>query len=103
MTSMLINVYIDKLDDMVHKYNSAHDRTIKMKPVDVNPSIFININKEKHKEEPNFKYQNMNIYLQMAIFQLGQKLVFVIPKLKKLFQILFCLFDYQQNTPDKMT
>ena len=35
MTSMLRNVYIAKLDDIVNKYNNTYHRTIKMKPVDV--------------------------------------------------------------------
>ena len=30
-----INVYIDKLDDIVNKYNNTYHSTIKMKPVDV--------------------------------------------------------------------
>ena len=39
MTSISKNVYIDKLDDIVHKYSNTYHRTIKMKPVDVKPSI----------------------------------------------------------------
>ena len=31
MTSMSKNVYIDKLDDIVNKYNNAYHKTIKMK------------------------------------------------------------------------
>ena len=37
MTSISKNVYIDKLDDIVNKYNNSYHRTIKVKPVDVNP------------------------------------------------------------------
>ena len=40
MTSISKNVYIDKLDDIVEKYNTYH-RTIKMKPVDVKSSTYI--------------------------------------------------------------
>ena len=29
------NVYIDKLEDIVNKYNNAYHRIIKIKPVDV--------------------------------------------------------------------
>ena len=46
MTSVSKNMYIDKLDDIVNKYNIKYQRTIKMKPVDVNPSIYIDFNKE---------------------------------------------------------
>ena len=35
MTSMLKNVYIDKLADIVNAYNNACPRAIKMKPADV--------------------------------------------------------------------
>ena len=41
LTSKSKNVYIDKLDDTVNKYNNTHHRTIKVKPVDVKPSICI--------------------------------------------------------------
>ena len=39
MTSISKNVYIDNLDDIVNKYSNTYHRTIKMKPVDVKPSI----------------------------------------------------------------
>ena len=29
------NVYIDKLDDIVNKYNNTYHSTIKMKPFDI--------------------------------------------------------------------
>ena len=35
MTSISKNVYIDKLDDIVDKYNNTYHTTIKMKPIDV--------------------------------------------------------------------
>ena len=35
MTSISKNVYIDKLDDIVNKYNNTYHTTIKMKPADV--------------------------------------------------------------------
>ena len=35
MTSILKNVCIDTLDDMVNKYNNTCHRTVKMKPVDL--------------------------------------------------------------------
>ena len=54
MTSISKNVYIDKLDDVVNKYNKTY-KTIKMKPVDVKPSIYIDFNKENNKEGPKFK------------------------------------------------
>ena len=35
MTSISKNAYIDKLDDIVNKYNNTYHNTIKMKPIDV--------------------------------------------------------------------
>ena len=35
MASISKNLYIDKLDDTVHKYNNAKHRTIKVKPMDI--------------------------------------------------------------------
>ena len=55
MTSISTNVYIDKLDDTVNKYNNRYHRGIAMKPVDVNPSMYFDFNKEYNKEDPKFK------------------------------------------------
>ena len=55
MTSISRNVYINKLDDIVNKYNNIYHRKIKMKPVDVNPSIYIDFNKQNDKEFVNMK------------------------------------------------
>ena len=41
MTSVSKNVYINNLTDIVNKYNNTYHGTIKMKPVDVNSSIYI--------------------------------------------------------------
>ena len=46
MTSISKNVYIDKLDEIVYKYNNTYHRTIKMKPADVKSSMYIDFNKE---------------------------------------------------------
>ena len=35
------NVYIDKLDDIVDKYNNTYHSTINMKPVDVKSNIYL--------------------------------------------------------------
>ena len=49
------NVYIVKLYDIVNKYNNTYHSTIKMKPVDVKSSTYINFNKENNKEDAKFK------------------------------------------------
>ena len=55
MVSISKNVYVDKLDNMVYKYNNINHRTIKMKPVDLNSSTYIDFNKENNKESPKLK------------------------------------------------
>ena len=55
MTSISKNLYIDKLDEIVNKYNNTCHRTIKMKSVYVNPSIHFDFNIENDKEGPKFK------------------------------------------------
>ena len=46
MTSISKNVYTDKLDETVNKYNNIYHRTIKIKHADTNPSMYIDFNKE---------------------------------------------------------
>ena len=41
MTSISKTVYIDKLNNIINKYNNIYHRTIKMKPVDVKSGICI--------------------------------------------------------------
>ena len=46
MTSVSTNVYIDKLDDIVNKYNNTNHSKIKMKSVHIKPvGIFILVKK----------------------------------------------------------
>ena len=40
MISILKNMYIDKLPDIVNKYNNAYHRAMKMKLNDVKPSTY---------------------------------------------------------------
>ena len=41
MTSLSKNVFTDKLDDIVNKYNKIYRSTMKMKPADVKSSTYI--------------------------------------------------------------
>ena len=45
MTSIPKILYIDKLDDLVNKYNNTYHSIIKMKPVDVKLNTYIDSNK----------------------------------------------------------
>ena len=55
MTSISKNLHIEKLDDIVNKYNITYHSTIKMKPDDVKPSTYIYSSKEINNEDPKFK------------------------------------------------
>ena len=55
MTSISTYVYIDKLDDIVHKYNNKKHRTIEMKSIDVKDNTYIHFGKEVSDNDPKFK------------------------------------------------
>ena len=55
MTSISKNVFINKLNDIVNKYNNTYHRAIKMKPVDVKSITYIDSNQENNNEGPKFK------------------------------------------------
>ena len=69
-------MYIDKLDDIVNKYNT-YQRTIKMKPFYVKSTTYIDSGKEINDEGPKSKIGDIveiskykNIF---AMFQFGLK------------------------------
>ena len=55
MTSVSKNVYIDKLDYIVNKYNNKYQSTIKIKPVDVKSNTYIDSRKQINNKNPKFK------------------------------------------------
>ena len=55
MTSISKNVYIDKLDDIVNKYNNTYHDTIKVKPVDVKSNTYIDSSKGINNKDRKFK------------------------------------------------
>ena len=44
-------MYIDKLDDLVNKYNNTYHSTMKMEPVDVKSKTYIDSSKEINDED----------------------------------------------------
>ena len=62
MTSILKNVYIDKLVDIVNEYNNTYHSTMKMKPVDVKPSTYIDVDKGNNDKDPKFKVGEQSKY-----------------------------------------
>ena len=55
MTTILKNVYIDVLNDIVDKCNNTVHKTIKIKPTDVTNNSFVEYNEESNKKGPKFK------------------------------------------------
>ena len=49
-------MYIDKLYNIVNKYNNAYHNTIKTKPINVKSSTYINL--EDNKEDLKFNGDN---------------------------------------------
>ena len=83
------NVYIDQLDEIVHKYNNKYHRKIKMKSVYVKSSMDIDFNKENNKENHKFKFgnhvrtsKNKNIFAKSYVPNWFEDVV-VIKKLKR--------------------
>ena len=70
----------DILDDIVNKYNNTYHSIIKMKPVDAKPNTYIDSWKEINNKDPKFKIGYIvpisKIFLQKAVFQIGQKKLF---------------------------
>ena len=55
MTSVSKNKYIDKLDDIVDKYNNKKHITIKMKPIDVKDNTYVDFGKKVNNNDSKFK------------------------------------------------
>ena len=62
----------DKLDDILNKYKNTYHRTIKRKPVDVKPSIYINYGEEINNKDPKIKIgDHVSISTYKNIFTKG--------------------------------
>ena len=55
MTSISKNMYIHELEYVVNKYNNTYHSKIKMTPVDVKSSMYVDFDKKNNKENPKFK------------------------------------------------
>ena len=81
-------MYINKLDDIVNKYNNTYHSKIKMKPVDVKSSTYIYSSKEINDEDPKSKIGDIvtiskykKIFVKGSTPNWSQK-VFVIKEVK---------------------
>ena len=103
MASLPKNVYIDKLDDTVNKYSNKYHRTIKMRPVDVKSSTYIDFNKENNKEGPKCKVGNhtriskyKNIFAKSYVSNWSEE-IFVIKKVKDTVPLTYVLSDLKDK------
>ena len=55
MTSMTKNVYTDKLDEIVNKYNNTYHSTIKLMPANVKVNTYVDFDKRITKKILNLK------------------------------------------------
>ena len=71
MTSVSKNMYINKLYDIVGKYNSTYHRTIKMRPVDVTYNTYIDSMELRSKKEVNNKDSKFKVgdYVRISKIQ----------------------------------
>ena len=75
IASVSENVYIDKLDDIVNKLNNKYDRTLKMMPINVKSSTYIDFDRENNKEGPKLvimlEHQNIkNVFAKKITLKL---------------------------------
>ena len=83
MTSISKNVYIDKLDHMLHKYNNKKHKTIKIKPTDVKDNTYIDFGKEVNNNDPKVKVgDHVRISKYKNIFAKSYTPIFGIKKIK---------------------
>lgn len=70
MTKASKNVYIDRLNNIFDKWNNTYHRKVKMKPVNVNPSTYVEFNAESNEKDYKFKVADhvrtskYNLFLQ---------------------------------------
>ena len=70
MTSISKNIYIDKLDDIVNKYNNTYHSTLKMKKILSLKLVIL------------LEYQNIKIFLKKVTVQIGLKKFLWLKKVK---------------------
>ena len=88
MTSISKNVYIDKLDDIVKKYNNTYHTSIKIKPVHLKDNTYIDFKKKVNDKNPKFRVgDHVRISKYKNIFTKGympnwSEKIFIIKKIK---------------------
>ena len=93
------NVCIDKLGDIVNKYNNTYHKTIKMKPADVKSNTYINSSKGINDKDPKFRIGDIvkiskykNIFSKDYAPDWSEE-VFVIIKVKNTVPLTYLISD----------
>ena len=103
MTSISKNVYIDKVDDKVNKYNNIYHNTIKMKTVDVKSNTYTNSSKDINDKDLKFKIDDIvriskykNIFAKSNVPNWSED-IFVITKIKNTVPWAFVISDLKDK------
>ena len=104
MTSISKYVYVDKLYNIVNKYNNTYHNAIKMKPVDVKSSTNIDSSKEtSDKDPPKFKIGDIvrvskykNIFAKGYVPNWSEEL-YVIKKVKNIVSWSYIISDLNRE------
>ena len=101
MTSTSKNKYIDKLADIVNKYNNTYHYTIKMKPFHVNPSTYTDFGVENNEKNNKFKFDDhkriskyKNIFTKSYVPNWSEE-VFIIKKVKNSVLWTYVVSDFE--------
>ena len=101
MTSISKIVSIDKLDNIVNKYNNTYHTAIEMKPINVKDNTSINFGKKVNDKDSKFQVGNcIRISKYRHIFAKGytpnwSEEVFVISKIKNSISWTYFINDFK--------
>ena len=96
-------MYIDKLDDIVRKYNNTYHTSMKMKPIDVKDKTYTDFKKESNDKNPKLKIgDHVRISKYKNIFAKGymrnwSEKIFVISKSKNTVPWTYVLNDLKDE------
>ena len=72
MTSILKNMFVDNLDNIVHEHNKIYYRLIKLNRIDVNSRKYIDCDVENNDKDPWFEIaDHVRILQHKNIFEKG--------------------------------
>ena len=101
ITSISKNIYIDKLDYIVNKYNNTYHKTLKMKPVDVKWRLYIDSSQEINDKDPKFKIEDIvriseykNIFAKGYVPNWSEE-VFIIKKAKNTVSWTYAISNFK--------